>query len=165
MLFRSTGIVAIIRGKNSSKKTIALRADLDALPIVEKNEVPYKSQNEGMMHACGHDVHSACLLGAAMILNETRDVWEGTVKLIFQPGEEMLPGGAKLMIAEGVLENPSPECIIAQHVFPSMPAGKVGFREGMYMASTDEIHLTIQDRKSTRLNSSHSQQSRMPSSA
>ena len=114
-----TGIVAIIRGKNSSKKTIALRADLDALPIVEKNEVPYKSQNEGMMHACGHDVHSACLLGAAMILNETRDVWEGTVKLIFQPGEEMLPGGAKLMIAEGVLENPSPECIIAQHVFPS----------------------------------------------
>ncbi len=138
-----TGIVAIIRGKNSSKKTIALRADLDALPIVEKNEVPYKSQNEGMMHACGHDVHSACLLGAAMILNETRDVWEGTVKLIFQPGEEMLPGGAKLMIAEGVLENPSPECIIAQHVFPSMPAGKVGFREGMYMASTDEIHLTI----------------------
>jgi amidohydrolase len=138
-----TGIVATIKGKNPDKKIIALRADMDALPITEKNEVAYKSKNEGVMHACGHDVHTACLLGAAMILNELRSEWEGTVKLIFQPGEEVLPGGAKLMIEEGILENSVPERIIAQHVFPAMPAGKVGFREGMYMASTDEIHITI----------------------
>jgi amidohydrolase len=138
-----TGLAGIIRGKNPDKKIIALRADMDALPITEKNNVSYKSQNEGVMHACGHDVHSSCLLGAAIILNQLKDEFEGTIKLIFQPGEEVLPGGASLMIAEGVLQNPKPESIVAQHVFPSLEAGKVGFRNGMYMASTDEIYLTV----------------------
>jgi amidohydrolase len=138
-----TGIVAIIEGKNPASKTIALRADMDALPIHEKNDVPYKSKNEGVMHACGHDVHSASLIGVAKILNEIKDEFSGTVKLIFQPGEEKLPGGASLMIQEGVLENPAPQKIFAQHVFPSMEAGKVGFRSGMYMASTDEIYFKV----------------------
>ncbi|MBA3900631.1 MAG: amidohydrolase [Bacteroidetes bacterium] len=138
-----TGIVALIEGKNPSKKTVALRADLDALPIKEANEVSYKSKNEGVMHACGHDVHTASLLGAAKILNELKGQFEGTIKLIFQPGEEKLPGGASLMIKEGVLENPKPDAIFGQHVFPTMEAGKVGFRPGMYMASTDEIYVTV----------------------
>jgi amidohydrolase len=138
-----TGIVALIEGKNPSKKVIALRADLDALPITEANTCEYKSQNTGVMHACGHDVHSASLLGAAKILNELKDEFEGTIKLIFQPGEEKLPGGASLMIKEGVLENPHAQRIFGQHVFPSMEAGKVGFRNGMYMASTDEIYITV----------------------
>jgi len=138
-----TGITALIEGKNPSKKTIALRADMDALPIIEISEKVYKSKNNGVMHACGHDVHSASLLGAAKILNELRNDFEGTVKLIFQPGEEKLPGGASLMIKEGVLENPRPQSIFAQHVFPSMEVGKVGFRNGMYMASTDEIYVTV----------------------
>jgi amidohydrolase len=138
-----TGIVALIEGRNPSGKVTALRADLDALPIHEKNDCEYKSKNEGVMHACGHDVHSACLLGAAKILNELKNEFEGTVKLIFQPGEEKLPGGASLMIKEGVLKNPAPDTIIAQHVFPSMETGKVGFRSGMYMASTDELYVTV----------------------
>jgi amidohydrolase len=138
-----TGIVALIEGQNPEKGTIALRADLDALPITETNEVPYKSKKEGLMHACGHDVHAACLLGAAKILQELNNEFEGTVKLIFQPGEEKLPGGASLMIKEGVLENPKPDAIVGQHVFPSMEAGKVGFRSGMYMASTDELYVTV----------------------
>jgi amidohydrolase len=139
----NTGIVAMIEGKNPGKKTIALRADLDALPIKETNNISYKSKNEGIMHACGHDVHTASLIGAARILNDLKDHFEGTVKLIFQPGEEKLPGGASLMIKAGVLENPQPEAIFGQHVFPSMEAGKVGFRSGMYMASTDELYLTV----------------------
>jgi amidohydrolase len=138
-----TGIVALIEGKNPAKKIIALRADMDALPIKETTNVAYKSKNDGVMHACGHDVHSASLLGAAKILNELKNDFEGTVKLIFQPGEEKLPGGASLMIKEGVLENPHPQSIFAQHVFPSMEVGKVGFRNGMYMASTDEIYVTV----------------------
>jgi amidohydrolase len=138
-----TGIVAVIEGKNPSRKTVALRADMDALPIQEENNVPYRSVNNGIMHACGHDVHSASLLGAARILQETKDSWEGTVKLIFQPGEELLPGGASLMIKAGALKNPVPQSIIGQHVFPSMETGKVGFRSGMYMASTDEIYVTV----------------------
>jgi amidohydrolase len=138
-----TGIVALIEGKNPAKKVIALRADLDALPITEANTCEYKSQNVGVMHACGHDVHSASLLGAAKILNELKNEFEGTIKLIFQPGEEKLPGGASLMIKEGVLENPHAQRIFGQHVFPSMEAGKVGFRNGMYMASTDEIYITV----------------------
>lgn len=138
-----TGIVALIKGKNPDKKTVALRADIDALPIKEESKVSYCSTNPGVMHACGHDVHTSSLLGAAKILNELRNEFEGTVKLIFQPGEEKLPGGASLMIQEGVLENPRPASIIGQHVFPSMEAGKVGFRSGMYMASTDELYVTV----------------------
>jgi amidohydrolase len=138
-----TGIVALIEGRNPSSKVVALRADMDALPIVEKNDCEYKSRNDGIMHACGHDVHSACLLGVGRILNELRNEFDGTIKLIFQPGEEKLPGGASLMIREGVLTSPSPESIFAQHVFPSMEAGKVGFRSGMYMASTDELYVTV----------------------
>ncbi len=138
-----TGIVALIKGKNPDSRIIALRGDMDALPILEKNEVPYKSQNEGVMHACGHDVHTTCLLGAARILNETKDEWEGTIKCIFQPGEEKHPGGASLMIKEGVLENPKPQAIFALHVYPHLPYGKVGFREGQYMASADEIYITV----------------------
>lgn len=138
-----TGLVALIEGKNPGKRTVALRADMDALPIVEANEVPYKSKNEGVMHACGHDVHTASLLGAAKILTELRDQFEGTVKLIFQPGEERVPGGASQMIAAGVLDQPRPASILGQHVMPLIPAGKVGFRSGMYMASADEIYLTV----------------------
>ena len=138
-----TGIVAHIEGKNPSKKIIALRADLDALPINEQNQTDFVSRNKGVMHACGHDVHTASLLGAAMILNQLKNEFEGTVKLIFQPGEEKLPGGAKLMMEEGCLKNPDAELIIGQHVFPEMETGRVGFRKGMYMASTDELHLTV----------------------
>ncbi len=138
-----TGIVALIEGRNPGKRTVALRADMDALPITETNEVPYKSTNEGVMHACGHDVHSSCLVGAARILNGLRDEFEGTVKLIFQPGEEKLPGGASIMIKEGVLKDPAPQSIIGQHVMPLIEAGKVGYRSGIYMASTDELYLTV----------------------
>ncbi|MCW3078081.1 MAG: N-acyl-L-amino acid amidohydrolase [Bacteroidetes bacterium] len=138
-----TGIIALIKGKNSEKKTLLLRADMDGLPITEKNDVPYKSVNTGIMHACGHDVHSACMLGAAFILNELKDTWEGSVKIMFQPGEEVLPGGASLMIGEGVLENPKVDKAMALHVFPSMETGKAGFKSGMYMASTDELYLTV----------------------
>ncbi len=138
-----TGIVALIEGKNPDKKTIALRADMDALPIHEANDVEYKSKNEGVMHACGHDVHTTSLLGAARIISETSEQFEGTVKLIFQPGEERLPGGASIMIKEGVLENPETVSIIGQHVMPFIPAGKVGFKPGMYMASADEIYMTV----------------------
>lgn len=138
-----TGIVALIEGQNPSLKTILLRADMDALPIHEQNNVPYKSVHEGIMHACGHDVHSACLLGAAIILNQIKHTLNGTIKLIFQPGEEVLPGGASLMIKEGILHHPEVNAAMAQHVFPSMEAGKVGFRKGMYMASTDELYITV----------------------
>lgn len=139
----TTGVVGIIKGKNPQKKVIALRADMDALPIIEENNVPYKSKNIGVMHACGHDVHTTCLLGAAKILNELKEEWEGTVKLIFQPGEEKNPGGASLLIKEGVLENPKPEKIFALHVHPGLEAGKLSFRGGMIMASADEIYITI----------------------
>lgn len=138
-----TGVVALIKGKNPDKKVVALRADMDALPITEANDVAYKSKNIGVMHACGHDVHTSSLLGTARILQALKDEFEGTVKLIFQPGEELLPGGASLMIKEGVLENPTPNGILGQHVMPLLPAGTVGFREGMYMASADEIYVTV----------------------
>lgn len=138
-----TGIVAVIKGRNPEKHVIMLRADMDALPIIEQNKTEYVSNNPGVMHACGHDVHSASLLGTAAILNEFKSEFEGTVKLLFQPGEEVLPGGASLMIKEGVLKNPEVNSAIAQHVHPSMETGKVGFRGGMYMASTDEIYLTV----------------------
>jgi amidohydrolase len=139
-----TGVVALIEGKNPSSRTIALRADMDALPITEANNVPYRSQNTGVMHACGHDAHTASLLTVGRLLQELRTEFEGTVKLIFQPGEEKAPGGASLMIKEGVLSNPTkPEAIIGQHVQPFLPAGTIGFREGIYMASADEIFFTV----------------------
>ena len=139
----NTGGVALIKGRDPESRTVALRADMDALPITEANDVPYKSKNDGVMHACGHDAHTASFLGAARILNEIKDEFSGTVKLIFQPGEEKLPGGASMMIREGVLNDPSPQGIIGQHVMPLIDAGKVGFRSGIYMASTDEIYITV----------------------
>lgn len=138
-----TGWVALIEGKNPTAKTIALRADMDALPIEEANAVPYKSKNKGVMHACGHDVHTASLLTTARILMDVRDQFEGTVKLLFQPGEEKNPGGASFMIRDGALSNPTPAGILGQHVMPLIPVGKIGFREGMYMASCDEIYLRV----------------------
>ena len=137
------GVVGLIEGNNPNKKTIALRGDMDALPITEENEIDYKSTNEGVMHACGHDAHTTSLLGAAHILSQLKNEFEGTVKLIFQPAEEKFPGGASLMIKEGVLKNPEPVGIIGQHVLPELEAGKVGFRPGIFMASADEITLTI----------------------
>ena len=137
------GVVALVKGKNPRKRVVALRADLDALPILEANKVPYCSQNEGVMHACGHDVHTASLLGTVRILHELHDRFEGTIKCIFQPGEEKLPGGASIMIKEGVLENPKPASIFGQHVHPPLRAGVVGFKSGIYMASADEIYVTV----------------------
>lgn len=142
----TTGVIGLIKGKNPQSKVIALRADMDALPINEENNVPYKSTTPGIMHACGHDVHTTCLLGAAKILNETKSDWEGTVKLIFQPGEEKNPGGASLLIKEGVLENPKPEAIFALHVNPQLEVGKLSFRSGKVMASADEIYITIKSK-------------------
>lgn len=139
----TTGLLAIIEGNDPSSRVIALRADMDALQIQEENKVAYCSVNEGVMHACGHDVHTSILLGAAKILNETRNQWSGTVKLLFQPGEEKNPGGASFMIKDGALQNPSPSGIIALHVHPGLPVGKLSFRKGRVMASADEIYITI----------------------
>lgn len=139
----TTGLLAEVKGRNPEKKSIALRADMDALPISEANDVSYKSKVPGVMHACGHDVHTASLLGTAKILHSVRDQFEGTVRFLFQPGEEKNPGGASYMIRDGALNNPQPSGIIGQHVFPLLPVGKVGFREGMYMASCDEIYLRV----------------------
>lgn len=138
-----TGVVALITGALPSEKVIALRADMDALPILEENDKPYASKNPGVMHACGHDVHTSSLLGTAFILNSLKNDFAGTVKLIFQPAEELLPGGASIMIREGVLDNPKPQHIVGQHVMPLIDAGKVGFRSGIYMASTDELYVTV----------------------
>ena len=138
-----TGIEALIEGNDPSYKTLAIRADMDALPITEENNVDYKSQNTGVMHACGHDVHTTCLLGAAKILKDNQQQLKGTIKLIFQPGEERNPGGASIMIKEGVLKDPKPEGIIALHVHPGLPVGKLSFRKGLIMASADEIYITI----------------------
>lgn len=135
------GVIAVIRGKNPRKRTIALRADMDALPIQEKNKCDYGSVRQGVMHACGHDAHTAMLLGVAKVLNELKDEFEGTVRLIFQAGEEKLPGGAKLMIKDNVLYGV--DAIIAQHVYPDLPCGEVGFYAGNYMAACDEINITI----------------------
>ena len=139
----TTGLTALIEGKNPEKKVIALRADMDALPIFEQNNVPYKSTKNGVMHACGHDVHTSSLLGTAKILHQLKHEFEGTVKLIFQPGEEKAPGGASFMIKDKALENPKPGAIFGQHVMPLIPVGKIGFRSGMYMASADEIYMTV----------------------
>jgi hippurate hydrolase len=142
-IMAKTGVVAVIEGKNPGSRITALRADMDALPILEQNDVPYRSTRPGIMHACGHDVHTSCLLGAAKLLNETKGEWSGTVKLIFQPGEEKNPGGASLMIAEGVLKDPAPQRIFALHVHPQLPVGQFSFRGGKVMASADEIYITI----------------------
>lgn len=138
-----TGVVGLIRGEKPSDAVVALRADMDALPITEANDVSYKSRNPGVMHACGHDVHTSSLLGTARILQSLRSEFGGTVKLIFQPAEEKLPGGASIMIREGVLENPAPDAVIGQHVMPLIDAGKIGIRSGKYMASTDELYVTV----------------------
>ena len=137
-----TGVVGIIQGR-SSERVIALRADMDALPIQEENNVPYASTVSGVMHACGHDVHTTCLLGAAEILNELKSEWDGTIKLIFQPGEEKNPGGASILIKEGVLESPAPQAIYGLHVHPLLETGKLSFRSGKVMASADELYITI----------------------
>jgi len=140
--FVKTGIVATIKGNKPNKKVIALRSDMDALPIHENPKNKYCSNNPGVMHACGHDMHMASLLGTAKVLNQFKNDWGGTILLIFQPGEELLPGGAHLMIEEGALQ-PEPDWILGQHVLPDMPTGTIGFRSGMYMASGDEIYLKI----------------------
>ncbi|HEX6169409.1 MAG TPA: M20 family metallopeptidase [Chitinophagaceae bacterium] len=139
----TTGVVGLIKGKDPDSRVFAIRADIDALPILEENDVPYRSTRKGIMHACGHDVHTTCLLGAAKILSELKNEWQGTIKLIFQPGEEKNPGGASYMIKEGVLENPKPSGIVAMHVHTGMPVGKTSFRSGKVMASADELYFTI----------------------
>ena len=139
----NTGIVAMINGDQPSEEVVALRADIDALPIKEANEVEYISASNGIMHACGHDVHTSSLLGVAEILQSVKNKFGGTVKLIFQPGEERLPGGASLMIKEGALENPVPGAILGQHVFPAIEAGKIGICKGKFMASMDDIFVTV----------------------
>jgi len=139
----NTGVVGFLQGEKSSDRTIALRADMDALPITEINVINYASHNKGVMHACGHDAHTASLLGAAKILHSVRSKFGGTIKLIFQPGEEKLPGGASLMIKDGVLNNPTPRAIIGQHVSPMVEVGKVAIRKGKFMASMDEINMKV----------------------
>lgn len=142
----TTGVVALIEGQHPASRVMALRADMDALPIHEENNVPYRSVNDGVMHACGHDVHTTCLLGAAKILNETNSEWQGTVKLLFQPGEERNPGGASYMIRDGALENPKPQGIFGLHVHPGLDLGKLSFRKGRVMASADEVFITIKSK-------------------
>ena len=137
-----TGVIGLIQGRPSDR-IIALRADMDALPIQEENNVPYVSTKDGVMHACGHDVHTTCLLGAARILHELKDEWDGTIKLIFQPGEEKNPGGASILIKEGVLKNPVPQRIYGQHVHPQLEIGRMNFASGKVMASADEIYITV----------------------
>jgi hippurate hydrolase len=139
----TTGVLGIIEGKNPSKRVVALRADMDALPIMEENKVDYISTNEGVMHACGHDVHTTILLGAAKILWTLREEFEGTIKLLFQPGEEKNPGGASYMIRDGALKNPVPAGIIGLHVHPGLNHGKLSFRKGRVMASADELYVSI----------------------
>ena len=139
-----TGVVVLLTGeKATSEKVIALRADIDALPIQEMGDKPYKSTVSGVMHACGHDVHTASLLTCIKILNECKADFAGSIKFIFQPAEEKLPGGASVLIKEGVLKNPVPHHILGQHVMPLIEVGKVGFRNGKYMASTDELYFTV----------------------
>jgi len=139
----TTGVLGIIEGKNPSKRVVALRADMDALPIIEENKVDYISTKEGVMHACGHDVHTTILLGAAKILWTLREEFEGTIKLLFQPGEEKNPGGASYMIRDGALKNPVPAGIIGLHVHPGLNHGKLSFRKGRVMASADELYVSI----------------------
>lgn len=138
-----TGLLGTIRGNNPESKSIVLRGDIDALPIQEDSGVEFMSKNTGVMHACGHDVHTTCIIGAGKILNEMRSSFEGTVYLLFQPGEEKLPGGASKILATGLIDKIAPEFFVGQHVYPDLEAGKVGFRSGMYMASADEIYINV----------------------
>jgi amidohydrolase len=141
-----TGIIGTIKGEAPGGKVIAVRAEMDALPVTERNITGYASLNPGIMHACGHDAHLAMLLGSARLLNGMRELFGGTILLIFQPGEEKSPGGAKLMIETGELHKPKPDIILAQHVLPELETGKVGYRSGRYMASCDEIYITVTGR-------------------
>lgn len=134
-----TGVLAIIKGKNDGK-AIALRADIDALEVAEKNDVPYKSQNEGVMHACGHDAHAAMLLGAAKVFNDIKDELNGTVKLMFQPGEEVAQG-AKRMIEDGALDGVDE--VFGMHVMGNFPTGKIAVGAGPRMASCDMFKITV----------------------
>jgi amidohydrolase len=138
-----TGILGTIKGKAQGNKVIALRAEMDALPITERNKTEYSSLNTGKMHACGHDANMAMLMGTTKLLNSIRDQFGGIVLLIFQPGEEKSPGGARLVIESGELENPKPDIVIAQHVLPELETGKVGYKAGRYLASCDEIYITV----------------------
>lgn len=137
------GILACIKGQNPTSRTIALRADMDALPITEQNPVSFKSENEGVMHACGHDTHTASLLSAVRIINDLKDSFEGTILFIFQPGEEKHPGGASLMLKDGIFDTYKPDIIIGQHAYVDYPVGTVGFEAGVIMASADEVHIKI----------------------
>ncbi|MGB2989183.1 MAG: amidohydrolase [Candidatus Zixiibacteriota bacterium] len=137
-----TGVVGVLTGRKSGK-TVALRADMDALPIEEQTGFPYKSRNKGVMHACGHDVHMACAIGAAIILSEIKRDLDGNVKFIFQPSEEVIPGGAKPMIQAGVLKNPNVSGIFGLHCEPGIPVGKIGVKDGPFMAQVDDFDITI----------------------
>lgn len=138
-----TGVLATVTGKLPSGQVIAVRADMDALPIQEMNKVPYASVHPNVMHACGHDFHTSSLLGTAQIIHALRDTIKGTVKFFFQPGEEVIPGGASHMIRDGVLENPRVHAVIGQHAMPRMEAGKIGIRKGKHMASMDSLFVRI----------------------
>jgi len=138
-----SGIIGTIKGNGNGSKIIALRAEMDALPITERNKTEYSSLNSGKMHACGHDAHMAMLLGTTKLLDSIRNQFGGTVLLIFQPGEEKSPGGARLVIESGELNNPKPDIVITQHILPELETGKVGYKAGRYMASCDEIYITV----------------------
>lgn len=138
----NTGIVASIRGEHKGSR-IALRSDMDALPIEEQSGLAYSSRNKGVMHACGHDMHMASLLGTIRVLDKLKHEIHGEILCLFQPAEELIPGGAKLMLEEGVFEGRQPDLIIAQHVLPEMEAGHVGFKPGIYMAANDEVFIKV----------------------
>jgi len=143
MYLNNRAVVAVIEGQKTSDKVIALRADTDALPIEENNDLVFRSVNKGVMHACGHDVHTASLLTTARILQELKTQWAGRVKLIFQPAEEQLPGGAIQLIEANVLENPKVNAMLGLHVSAGIETGKIGIKTGNYMASSDEIYITV----------------------
>jgi amidohydrolase len=137
-----TGVVGLIKGRKKGK-TIALRADMDALPITEENNVPYRSKNKGVMHACGHDAHTSMLLGAATILAGLKESLKGNVKFIFQPAEEVPEGGASTLIQEGVLKKPKVDAVVGLHLVPRFPSGVVAIKEGVVTAATDKLEIHI----------------------
>ncbi len=139
-----TGIIATLKGKNPGSRVIAVRAEMDCLPVNERITKDFVSASPGKMHACGHDAHMAMLMGTALLLRKIDDRFGGTILLVFQPGEEKNPGGARLMIESGAFENPKPDMFIAHHVLPELETGKVGYKPGRYLASCDEIYLTVE---------------------